>query len=115
MRACRPLRRRPAPPAWLRLMLRCCRRACASCRRRCAAQVTGPCCQPAACTFDSADAQYCLAALAGRHCLAASVHPSLLCTTSAVLPPLTTLQNDLMQRELDHMSELASRQEQQLK
>lgn len=33
----------------------------------------------------------------------------------ASLPACSFLQNDLMQRELDHMSELASRQEQQLK
>jgi hypothetical protein len=40
-------------------------------------------------------------------CLPAPIYPA--------LPALPALQNDLMQRELDHMSDLAARQEQQLK
>ena len=55
------------------------------------------------------------------------ISPPVLCCRSHADPPpidlasvtptptLLHLQNDLMQRELDHMSELAARQEQQLK
>ena len=47
--------------------------------------------------------------------LPACCHAWLLPCLPAPLPACPALQNDLMQRELDHMSELAARQEQQLK